>query len=94
MLRQGLYGRKTEVAIVATMYNEDEKLFDDTMTSVVKNIQHLQSRSKSNTWGAKSWEKIVVCIVADGRGEWCCLSLYSLQLNRMPLSQPNATRRC
>ena len=57
------------VAIVATCYNEDEKLFDDSMTSIVKNIQHLQSRTKSKTWGAKSWEKIVVCIVADGRAK-------------------------
>jgi len=68
-LRQNLYGRKTEMAIVATMYNEEEKLFDDSMSSIVKNIQHLQSRTKSKTWGPKAWEKIVVCIVADGRAK-------------------------
>ena len=51
------------------MYNEDEKLFVRTMTSVIKNIQHLQSRSKSKTWGEGSWKKIVVCIVSDGRAK-------------------------
>ena len=35
-LRQTMYGRKTELAIVMTMYNEDEKLFDNTMTAVTK----------------------------------------------------------
>merc|ERR1712072_878035 len=37
------------------------------MTSIYKNIEHFQSRDRSSTWGPKSWEKIVVCIVADGR---------------------------
>jgi chitin synthase len=47
--------------------NEDEVLFCRTFTSVIKNIQHLQQRAKSKTWGAQSWKKIVVCIVSDGR---------------------------
>ena len=47
--------------------NEDEGLFCRTFTSVIKNIQHLQQRTKSKTWGAQSWKKIVVCIVSDGR---------------------------
>ncbi|KAM0748706.1 glycosyltransferase family 2 protein [Meredithblackwellia eburnea MCA 4105] len=66
-LRQTLYGRKTELFIVCTMYNEDEVLFCRTFTSVIKNIQYLQSRTKSKTWGEGSWKKIVVCIVSDGR---------------------------
>jgi len=57
------------MAIVVTMYNEDEVLFCRTMTSVVKNIQNLQSRNKSKTWGPGSWKKIVVVIVADGRAK-------------------------
>lgn len=51
------------------MYNEDEKLFCRTFTSVIKNIQHLQSRTKSKTWGEGSWKKIVVCVVSDGRAK-------------------------
>lgn len=37
------------------------------MSSIYKNIDHFQSRTRSSTWGKQSWEKIVVCIVADGR---------------------------
>lgn len=39
------------------------------MTSVIKNIAHLQSRAKSKTWGPESWKKVVVCIVSDGRAK-------------------------
>lgn len=34
-----------------------------------QNIQHLQSRKKSKTWGEGSWKKVVVCIVSDGRSK-------------------------
>lgn len=37
------------------------------MNGVMKNIAHLCSRDKSKTWGKGGWEKIVVCIVSDGR---------------------------
>ncbi|KAL8278351.1 hypothetical protein RQP46_009243 [Phenoliferia psychrophenolica] len=66
-LRQTLYGRKTEMVMILTMYNEDEELFCRTFTSVIKNIQYLQSRTKSKTWGEGSWKKIVVVVVSDGR---------------------------
>ncbi|KAI5474977.1 chitin synthase, glycosyltransferase family 2 protein [Pseudohyphozyma bogoriensis] len=66
-LRPVLYGRQTELFICLTMYNEDENLFCRTFTSVIKNIQHLQSRTKSKTWGHGSWKKVVVCVVSDGR---------------------------
>ncbi|KAL1755172.1 class II chitin synthase, partial [Schizophyllum commune] len=46
---------------------EDEVLFCRTLYGVMKNIQHLCSRKNSQTWGPKAWEKVVVCIVADGR---------------------------
>ncbi|GAA5956701.1 hypothetical protein JCM3765_005709 [Sporobolomyces pararoseus] len=68
-LRQTLSGRQTELAIILTMYNEDEVLFTRTFKSVIKNIQHLQSRTKSETWGSESWKKIVVVVVSDGRSK-------------------------
>ncbi|GAA5918550.1 hypothetical protein JCM1841_003297 [Sporobolomyces salmonicolor] len=68
-LRQSLYGRQTELFICCTMYNEDDALFVRTFTSVIKNIQHLQSRTKSKTWGNNAWKKVVVCVVSDGRSK-------------------------
>ena len=86
-LRPYLYGRRTELFIVMTMYNEDEILFVKTMNayatpfliplyhqiscscSVIKNIAHLCSRSRSRTWGVDGWKKVVVCIVSDGRNK-------------------------
>ncbi|CAD6921039.1 unnamed protein product [Tilletia controversa] len=65
--RTWLSGRKTELAIVLTMYNEDEVLFCRTMNSVIKNIAYLCTRSKSKTWGANAWQKCVVVVVSDGR---------------------------
>ncbi|RKP35556.1 glycosyltransferase family 2 protein [Dimargaris cristalligena] len=66
-LRPVLYGRHTELFIVLTMYNEDDVLFNRTMTSVFKNIAHLCSRTRSRTWGKDGWQKVVVCVVSDGR---------------------------
>ncbi|KAF9159739.1 Chitin synthase, class 2 [Actinomortierella ambigua] len=66
-LRPVLYRRQTELFIVMTMYNEDDELFIKTMGSVMKNISHLCTRSKSKTWGKDGWQKVVVCVVADGR---------------------------
>ncbi|KAK7035501.1 hypothetical protein VNI00_011794 [Paramarasmius palmivorus] len=66
-LRQVASGRRTELLIVITMYNEDEILFCRTLYGVMKNVQHLCTRKNSQTWGADAWKKVVVCIVADGR---------------------------
>ncbi|KAF8210175.1 chitin synthase-domain-containing protein [Mycena galopus ATCC 62051] len=67
-LRQNLMGRRTELFIVITMYNEDEVLFCRTLHGVMQNISHLCSRKNSRTWmGAEAWKQVVVCIVADGR---------------------------
>lgn len=33
----------------------------------MKNIAHLCSRTRSKTWGAHGWQKVVVAIVSDGR---------------------------
>ncbi|KAK3307693.1 glycosyltransferase family 2 protein [Chaetomium strumarium] len=68
-LRQniGRTARETELFICITMYNEDEYDFTRTMHAVMKNISHFCSRNKSRTWGELGWQKIVVCIVSDGR---------------------------
>ncbi|KAJ7462232.1 glycosyltransferase family 2 protein [Mycena galericulata] len=66
-LRQNLSGRRTELFIVITMFNEDEILFCRTMHGVMQNISHLCTRKNSQTWGPDAWKKVVVCIVADGR---------------------------
>ncbi|KAK5998109.1 Chitin synthase 2 [Cladobotryum mycophilum] len=68
-LRQsvGRTTRETELFICVTMYNEDEILFTRTMHAVMKNISHFCSRTRSRTWGENGWQKIVVCIISDGR---------------------------
>ncbi|KAH8808930.1 class 2 chitin synthase [Xylogone sp. PMI_703] len=70
-LRQniGRTARETELFICITMYNENEIDFTRTMHAVMKNISHFCSRSKSRTWGENGWQKIVVCIVSDGRSK-------------------------
>ncbi|KAJ8483166.1 hypothetical protein ONZ51_g4901 [Trametes cubensis] len=68
-LRPYLMGRRTELFIVMTMYNEDEVLFTRTMNAVLKNVAHLCSRTKSKTWGPDGWKKVVVCVVSDGRSK-------------------------
>ncbi|KAI9799357.1 MAG: Chitin synthase, class 2 [Piccolia ochrophora] len=68
-LRQniGNTSRETELFICVTMYNEDEINFTRTIHAVMRNISHFCSRTKSRTWGKDGWQKIVVCIVTDGR---------------------------
>jgi len=68
-LRQniGKTTRETELFVCVTMYNENEIDFTRTMHGVMKNIAHFCKRTKSRTWGPQGWEKIVVCIISDGR---------------------------
>lgn len=68
-LRQNFYTkpRETELMIVVTMYNEDEFLLARTLKGVFKNIRYLYNLKHSSTWGTNAWQKIVVCIVSDGR---------------------------
>ncbi|KAL1917473.1 uncharacterized protein VTP21DRAFT_3866 [Calcarisporiella thermophila] len=68
-LRPRLMGRQTELFIVMTMYNEDDELFLKTMNAVIKNVAHLCSRTRSKTWSQDGWQKIVACIVSDGRNK-------------------------
>ncbi|ODQ65186.1 family 2 glycosyltransferase, partial [Nadsonia fulvescens var. elongata DSM 6958] len=66
-LRPVLEGRETELCICITMYNEDAASMCQTLSGVMRNIAHLNSRRKSRVWGKNGWQKIVVCIMADGR---------------------------
>ena len=70
-LRQRLFAkpRHTELFIVVTMYNEEDELFARTMMGVIKNIEFMNSRTSSKTWGKEAWKKIVVCVVSDGRAK-------------------------
>jgi len=70
-LRQKLFAkpRHTELFIVVTMYNEEDELFARTMMGVIKNIEFMNSRNSSKTWGKDAWKKIVVCVVSDGRAK-------------------------
>lgn len=47
---------RKRMIVFLTMYNEDEVLFTRTFTSIIKNIQYLQSRTKSKTWGPNAWK--------------------------------------
>ena len=67
-LRQRIFKRKVKVALVITMYNEDEKLFLKSIAAVQKNIAYLCNIKKCrNSWGDMGWKNFVVVIVADGR---------------------------
>ncbi|KAI9716497.1 MAG: Chitin synthase, class 1 [Chrysothrix sp. TS-e1954] len=70
-LRQRLFAkpRHTELFICITMYNEEDELFARTMQGVIKNIEHMNARTKSQTWGEDAWKRIVVCVVSDGRAK-------------------------
>ncbi|CAI6244364.1 unnamed protein product [Periconia digitata] len=70
-LRQKLFAknRETELFIVITMYNEEDELFARTLSGVIKNIEHMNNRPNSKTWGKEAWKKIVVCVVSDGRNK-------------------------
>ncbi|KAL5519166.1 CHS2 [Sanghuangporus vaninii] len=79
-LRPYLYNRRTELFIVMTMYNEDEVLFTRTMNAVLKNVAHLCTRTRSKTWGPDGWQKVVVCVVSDGRNKVNKRTLHILAL--------------
>jgi chitin synthase len=70
-LRQRLFAkpRITELFIVITMYNEEDELLARTLIGVIKNVEYMNSRTSSKTWGKEAWKKIVVCIVSDGRAK-------------------------
>ncbi|KAI9355312.1 chitin synthase-domain-containing protein [Zopfochytrium polystomum] len=67
-LRAKILGRRTKIAVVITMYNEEDVLFAKTFTAVMKNIAWLCSGSVAG-WTKDGWKDIVVCIVSDGRSK-------------------------
>ena len=50
------------------------------ISSVIKNVAHLCERSKSKTWGHNGWQKVVVCVVSDGRNKVNKRTLHVLSL--------------
>ncbi|KAJ3287962.1 Chitin synthase, class 1 [Rhizoclosmatium sp. JEL0117] len=69
-LRQKELGRKTKIAVVCTMYAEDDILFTKTMSAVHDNIMYLcDGNSNGKGWGPDSWKEVVVVIVSDGRSK-------------------------
>jgi hypothetical protein len=71
LLQQQLYvkPRQIEICIGITMYNEDEWLLGNTLEAVHQNIKGLQDPTRARPWGPDSWQKIVVCIISDGRAK-------------------------
>ncbi|KAJ3006441.1 UNVERIFIED_CONTAM: Chitin synthase, class 1, partial [Siphonaria sp. JEL0065] len=65
-LRQKELRRKTKIAVVCTMYNEDDQLFTKTMAAVMDNIAYLCGLNGRKGWHSESWKDIVVVIVQDG----------------------------
>ncbi|KAJ3068560.1 Chitin synthase, class 2, partial [Quaeritorhiza haematococci] len=68
-LRQIEYKRRTRVALVVTMYNEDDELFCKSMSAVFKNIAYMCSEVPNFSWGPNGWKEFVVVIVSDGRSK-------------------------
>ncbi|TPX37514.1 chitin synthase [Synchytrium microbalum] len=66
-LRQNQLGRETELFVVITMYNEDDRLFCKTWKAVEKNIANLCAKKGTSFWGPDAWQKVVVCVISDGR---------------------------
>ncbi|KAJ3113394.1 Chitin synthase, class 2 [Phlyctochytrium bullatum] len=78
-LRARKYDRKIKIAVVVTMYNEDDVLFSKSMTAIMKNIAFLCSGRMAG-WTKDSWKEIVVCIVSDGRAKCNPLTLDVLKV--------------
>ncbi|EEB05428.1 chitin synthase Chs2 [Schizosaccharomyces japonicus yFS275] len=71
-LRQQIYGRETEIAVCLTLEKESVHQFINTLQCVMENIADLCSRESSRFWNTDSWQKVVVCIIADGDGDLDC----------------------
>lgn len=67
-LRASNLEREIEIAIVVTMYNEDEEGFNRTMFAIAQNIKYLAEKARYG-WDSEAWKKVVVVIVADGRSK-------------------------
>ncbi|KAJ1560075.1 Chitin synthase, class 2, partial [Cladochytrium tenue] len=78
-LRAKQYNRKIKMAVVITMYNEEDVLFGKTFTAVMKNIAWLCS-GRVPGWDEDGWKEIVVCIVSDGRSKCNPLTLNVMRV--------------
>ncbi|KAJ3089949.1 Chitin synthase, class 2 [Physocladia obscura] len=92
-LRQKRAGRRTRIAVVATMYNEDDVLFSKSMSAIMDNIAYLCSGNCLG-WGPDSWKEIVVVIVSDGRAKvnqktLDVLSVMGLYMDGVPRASVN-----
>ncbi|CAG8616424.1 5862_t:CDS:2, partial [Racocetra persica] len=54
--------RETEIFIAVTMYDEEGSQLSRTFNAIAKNIYFFYSQNEHRTW-----KKIVICIIADGR---------------------------
>ncbi|KAJ3009178.1 Chitin synthase, class 2 [Thoreauomyces humboldtii] len=61
--------RYTKIALVVTMYNEDDQLFAKSMFAIMRNIAYLCSDKCTYSWGPEGWKNFVVVIVSDGRSK-------------------------
>ncbi|TPX60588.1 chitin synthase [Powellomyces hirtus] len=68
-LRQRQFRRHTKVALVVTMYNEDDVLFAKSMFAIMRNIAYLCSDACTYGWGPDGWKNFTVVIVSDGRSK-------------------------
>ncbi|KAJ3196839.1 Chitin synthase, class 2 [Irineochytrium annulatum] len=76
-LRAKEMGRRIRLAVVVTMYNEDDVLFGKSYTAIMKNIAYLCS-GRCAGWDKDGWKDILVCIVSDGRAKVNPLTLNVL----------------
>lgn len=67
-LRSAEYGRKTELLITVTYYNEDKVLTARTLYGIMQNIRDICNLKRSEFWGqnGQAWQKIMVVLVMDG----------------------------
>ncbi|KAJ3208139.1 Chitin synthase, class 2 [Dinochytrium kinnereticum] len=79
ILRAKEAGRRIRIAVVVTMYNEDDVLFSKSFTAIMKNIAYLCT-GRCGGWDSDGWKEIVVCIVSDGRSKCNPLTLNVLGL--------------
>ncbi|KAI8620208.1 chitin synthase-domain-containing protein [Chytriomyces sp. MP71] len=67
VLRPAMFERKIKIAVVITMYNEDDILFCRSFRAIMKNIAYLCSGRA--LWNEESWKEVLVVIVSDGRAK-------------------------
>ncbi|KAJ3271890.1 Chitin synthase, class 2 [Terramyces sp. JEL0728] len=92
-LRQRMANRQIKIALVITMYNEDDKLFVKSMSAIQRNITQFCT---DKHWGPDGWKNFVVVIVSDGRLKvnkkvLDCLEVMGVYANGITKSSVNET---